>query len=426
MSSRQGGAEKGGDTQKCRVFVGNIKQETDVEEIRKRFEVHGTIVSVTKNVKGFAFVQYETEEAAKAAIANENGRLFNGKKIDVKHANSNNLGGGSGGKGFPERSGSSRERDDRYGGGSNDRDRRYGGGGGGGEWGVDRDLRAGRGGGADNYPSSRDNFYGGGEGGGGPNRPHGQPVPLMALPLMGGGGGYNNSWDGDGPQGQRMGMMGPRGGGLGAGGPQPPQVVDKVNDVEIICLNKHTRVYAEAVEARLKNMGLTVDILFPNPDIPLGKVLGNIAGRGVMYAVCVAPENETHRSLTVNVLQGEQQEHRNMPLDEAMSFVGKSFSRFIEKPTAGGGVSQLGFATGAAASGGMDQLPAFGHPNDIRTILGFLIDDRPMSIMEYDKLIKYLATRREGTLKAEYGANIPAHLLLPPVGPMQDPILKVF
>jgi hypothetical protein len=89
-------------------------------------------------------------------------------------------------------------------------------------------------------------------------------------------------------------------------------------------------------------------------------------------------------------------------------------------------VSQLGFATGAAASGGMDQLPAFGHPNDIRTILGFLIDDRPMSIMEYDKLIKYLATRREGTLKAEYGANIPAHLLLPPVGPMQDPILKVF
>jgi hypothetical protein len=155
-------------------------------------------------------------------------------------------------------------------------------------------------------------------------------------------------------------------------------------------------------------------------------VLGNIAGRGVMYAVCVAPDNETHRSLTVNVLQGEQQEHRNMPLDEAMSFVGKSFSRFIEKPTAGGGVSQLGFATGAAASGGIDQLPAFGHPNDIRTILGFLIDDRPMSIMEYDKLIKYLATRREGTLKAEYGANIPAHLLLPPVGPMQDPILKVF
>jgi hypothetical protein len=215
-------------------------------------------------------------------------------------------------------------------------------------------------------------------------------------------------------------MMGPRG---GPPGPAPPPSMDKPNDVEIICLSKHTRVYAEAVEARLKNMGLTVDVLFPNPEIPLGKVLGNIAGRGVMYAVCASPENELHRSLTVNVLQGEQQEHRNMPLDEAMSFIGKSFSRFIEKPAGG----QLGYATpaAAAAASAADQLPVAGHPNDIRTILGFLIDDRPMSIMEYDKLIKYLATRREGTLKAEYGMNIPAHLLLPPVGPMQDPVLKV-
>ena len=40
------------------------------------------------------------------------------------------------------------------------------------------------------------------------------------------------------------------------------------------------------------------------------KVLGNIAMRGVMFAVVVSPENEKHRSLTVNVLQGEQEEHR--------------------------------------------------------------------------------------------------------------------
>ncbi len=41
-----------------------------------------------------------------------------------------------------------------------------------------------------------------------------------------------------------------------------------------------------------------------------GKVLGNIAMRGVMFGICVTPDNERHRSLTVNVLQGEQQEHR--------------------------------------------------------------------------------------------------------------------
>ena len=35
----------------------------------------------------------------------------------------------------------------------------------------------------------------------------------------------------------------------------------------------------------------------------------------------------TIRSLTVNVLQGEQQEHRNMPIDEAVSFIAKNFSK---------------------------------------------------------------------------------------------------
>ena len=58
-------------------------------------------------------------------------------------------------------------------------------------------------------------------------------------------------------------------------------------------------------------------------------------------------------------------------------------------------------------------------PQDIKTILGFLADDRPMSIMEYDKLIKYLVSKRESSLKEEYGVNIPVHLLVPPVGPNQ-------
>ena len=101
---------------------------------------------------------------------------------------------------------------------------------------------------------------------------------------------------------------------------------DKPNDVEIICMDKSIRAYGEHVENRLKNMGLAVDILFPNPDIPLGSVLGNIATRGVMYAVCVYPENREHGSLTLNVLQGEQEEHRNMPVDDAMTFISQNFS----------------------------------------------------------------------------------------------------
>ena len=208
----------------------------------------------------------------------------------------------------------------------------------------------------------------------------------------------------------QMGRMG-TGGPVGMGGVAAQGNVtntEKPNDVEIICLAKPVRAYAENVENRMKNMGLAVDVLFPNPEIPIGKVLGNIASRGVMYAVCVGPENEQHLSLTLNVLQGQQQEHRNMPVDDAMTFISKSFASMID--------------SGPSAPKKMAMSNV--HPQDIQKILGFLSDSRPLSIMEYDKMIKYLVSKREGTLKEEYGENIPAHLLHPPVGPQQDPATK--
>jgi len=54
----------------------------------------------------------------------------------------------------------------------------------------------------------------------------------------------------------------------------------------------------------LKQVGLMVDLLFPNEDVPLGRVLGNIASRGCLYAVVVTPINHEHHSLTLNILHG--------------------------------------------------------------------------------------------------------------------------
>ena len=65
-----------------------------------------------------------------------------------------------------------------------------------------------------------------------------------------------------------------------------------------------------------------------------------------------------------------------------------------------------------------------GHPQDIQKILNFLSDDRALSMMEYDKMIKYLVVRRTALLREEYGDNIPVHLQQPPVGPLQDPASK--
>lgn len=65
-----------------------------------------------------------------------------------------------------------------------------------------------------------------------------------------------------------------------------------------------SREYAEYIEGRLKRLGIVVDLLFPMEDVPIGKVLGNIASRGCLYAILVMPQNEEHRSLTLTILHG--------------------------------------------------------------------------------------------------------------------------
>ena len=44
-------------------------------------------------------------------------------------------------------------------------------------------------------------------------------------------------------------------------------------------------------------------MLFPNPKVDLNKIMGNIATRGVMFAILITPLNEDHGSVTLNVLQ---------------------------------------------------------------------------------------------------------------------------
>ena len=65
-------------------------------------------------------------------------------------------------------------------------------------------------------------------------------------------------------------------------------------------------------------------------------------------------------------------------------------------------------------------------PEDVRNVFGFLMDSRPLSVMEYDKLIKFLVKQRENMLVSEYGEidNIPTNLVTPPIGPPLDSATK--
>ena len=171
-------------------------------------------------------------------------------------------------------------------------------------------------------------------------------------------------------------------------GPGPSQASQNegkpVNDCEIVCCSKNHRPYGEMIESRLKNIGLKVDVLFPNPKVDLDKVLNNIANRGVVFAIMVGPNNAEHHSVTLNILQGEQQTHRNMPLDDALAMIAQIYETNMN-----------------------NKGQSMAMPEDVKNVFGFLMDSRPLSVMEYDKLIKYLVKKREVMLKNEYGDNIP-------------------
>jgi len=66
----------------------------------------------------------------------------------------------------------------------------------------------------------------------------------------------------------------------------------------------HYSEYAEFLEVNLKKMNMKVDLLFPNPDIPINRVLGTLAQRGTLYVLVVRDENKLYRSVTVDILHG--------------------------------------------------------------------------------------------------------------------------
>ncbi len=87
------------------LFVGNLAFSTTKEELEASFSTFGTVLEVkipvdrdTGRVRGFAFVTFETQQAAEKALALD-GTDLNGRSIRVNVAQEKKTGtGGSGGR----------------------------------------------------------------------------------------------------------------------------------------------------------------------------------------------------------------------------------------------------------------------------------------------------------------------------------------
>ena len=91
-----------------KLYVGNMSFDTSEAEVRKAFEAHGQVDSVTiimdrdtGRPKGFGFVEMSNEAEAKKAIEGLNGKDFMGRTLNVNEARPRTDGprGGGGGGG---------------------------------------------------------------------------------------------------------------------------------------------------------------------------------------------------------------------------------------------------------------------------------------------------------------------------------------
>jgi RNA recognition motif-containing protein len=128
-----------------KVFVGNLNFNTSREEVEALFAQVGKPRDVfmpndreTGRPRGFAFVEYETDEEAAKAIEKFNGHDLGGRPLRVNAAEDRPRqprGFGGGGGGMPSYEGGGGGGDDRFGGGG-------GGFGGGKSKGSRRNIRA--------------------------------------------------------------------------------------------------------------------------------------------------------------------------------------------------------------------------------------------------------------------------------------------
>jgi len=106
-----------------KLYVGNLSYDTTDSRLQELFQEHGTVVSVnvitdrnTGRSKGFAFVEMETDEGARAAIAALNEQEVDGRPLKVAEARpqeprmGGDRGGYRGGGGGGDRRGGTRSR----------------------------------------------------------------------------------------------------------------------------------------------------------------------------------------------------------------------------------------------------------------------------------------------------------------------------
>uniref|UniRef100_A0A1I8HMC3 Nuclear receptor coactivator 5 n=2 Tax=Macrostomum lignano TaxID=282301 RepID=A0A1I8HMC3_9PLAT len=172
----------------------------------------------------------------------------------------------------------------------------------------------------------------------------------------------------------------------------PLHPTERAYDAAVIASSTEVRPYAESVERRLNRLSLSTNLIVLKHESLMPLAMEDLARTGVLYAVLLNRQNEMHQSCTVRIFYGQQPfEHRNMPIDDAQSMLGRHFETVLRD------LRELPPPASVAVPTGNERLPAgFVRPTPrLMHLLHLLADHRMLSGRELDELAEFISDRRE-------------------------------
>lgn len=126
-------------------------------------------------------------------------------------------------------------------------------------------------------------------------------------------------------------------------------------------------------------------------------MLSNIANRGSLFAVIISTEHKKNNSVTLNILYGVPSEHRNMPLEDALTLIFRNYQHLCQ--------GEDGDIIGDSDDSPYAAIPMANtrHPDSLQHLINLLADNRTLTVLQLDCILKYLQERRENQYKFELG-----------------------
>uniref|UniRef100_A0A4W4EVP5 Nuclear receptor coactivator 5 n=1 Tax=Electrophorus electricus TaxID=8005 RepID=A0A4W4EVP5_ELEEL len=178
-------------------------------------------------------------------------------------------------------------------------------------------------------------------------------------------------------------------------------------DCSVIVVNKQQKEYAETVGRKVRDLGMVVDLIFLNTEVSLTQALEDVSRARTPFAIIITQQHQVHRSCTVNILFGTPQEHRNMPMQDAMVLVAHNYDSFKMENRARERDEIARKAAKMADDVLMREHEREGHPVSLLTAITLLSEGRFLTPDELTGLINYLQDKRDRLVQGPHPSAVP-------------------